>query len=181
MTTPVPIASARGKSRFGFLISAAAKVTLAHASAENSAPTIAAPNTPADASENPPWPGNARALPKLARIASAFGAIRHPSTMISNNDKIFALVKEFCSHLPRSSPRRFAAVSIAITAIAPARSPDNPAPPRPIHKFDPNTGQITPANLAKATATAAIVPVCMTSSSVQPNMKAHIPPYASRR
>ena len=105
----------------------------------------------------------------------------HPTTTIRHSERILAVVKEFCSHLPILRPRRFAAVSTAITTIAPARSPESPAPPAPNQRFEPSTGHITPAKRANATATAAIVPVWITSSSVQPNMNAHIPPYASRR
>src|SRR5271168_2946683 len=176
MTTPVPNASASGRSRLGLRTSAAAKVTLAHASAENSAPTIAAPNTPAPAIDIDGVPKNAVEPPKFAWSATGFGNSTHPTTTIRHSDRIFAVVNEFCSHLPMLRPRRFAAVRRAITAIAPARSPDNPAPPAPNQRFDPNTGHMTPANRANATATAAIVPVWITSNSVQPNRKAHIPP-----
>ena len=100
----------------------------------------------------------------------------HPTATIKHSERIFAVVKEFCSHLPMLRPRRLAAVRRAITAIAPARSPDSPAPPAPNQRLEPSTGHMTPANRANATATAAIVPVWITSRSVQPNMNAHIPP-----
>ena len=121
-------------------------------------------------------PRKAVELPKFAWIAVGFGSSTQPTATIKHSERILAVVNEFCNHLPRLRPRRFAAVRIAITAIAPARSPDNPAPPAPNQRSDPSTGHITPANRANATATAAIVPVWMTSSSVQPNMNAHIPP-----
>lgn len=105
----------------------------------------------------------------------------HPTAAISASESSLALVNEFCSRRPISSPRRLAAVRSAITTIAPIRSPDRPTPPAPNHTRDPINGHITPRNRAKATATAAIVPVWITSKSVHPNRNAHIPPYASRR
>ncbi len=133
MTMPVPSASASGRSRRGLRISAAAKVTLAHASAENSPPTIAAPNAAANPKSRERVPKNAVALPKLAAIAAGLRAMRHPTTLIIKSESSFALVNRFWISLPKSSPRRLLQVKSAITAIASSRSPDSPMPPMPSH------------------------------------------------
>jgi hypothetical protein len=56
--------------------------------------------------------------------------------------------------------------------------PNGPSPTRALSLI---AGQSTPRNLAKPTATAAIVPVCTTNSWVHPKRNAAPGPNASRR
>ena len=121
-------------------------------------------------------PRNATALPKFAATAAGLRARKHPTTLIINSESNFALVKKFWISLPRFSPRRLLQVSSAITAIASSRSPDSPTPPIPIHRSGLMIGKMTPLKRAKATATAATVPVCTMSNSVHPNRNATSPP-----
>src|SRR5215207_7444613 len=90
LTSPVTIASARGRLRVGFLTSAAAKVTLFHASLEKSDPTIAAPITGNTARLQSPVP---QKLEKLAAATSARRNRVRPSSTSTARAPILATLK----------------------------------------------------------------------------------------
>ena len=79
------------------------------------------------------------------------------------------MVKTFWMTLPSRMPRRFTAVSKAMTAMASAWAADTFIGPQCRSLCDSeNQGRSTEVYLAKATATAAMVPVWITRNSVQP-------------
>ncbi len=89
----MPRTRASGRFRAGFFTSAAAKVTLFHASLENSEPTMAAPNAMMSVEVSDHWPAK---LPpaKLAEMASAFRPIVRPSRISSASAPVFTTVSE---------------------------------------------------------------------------------------
>ena len=88
----------------------------------------------------------------------------------------------FCTTAPVRTPRVFTQVSSTSMAIATICCV---LTPRPLAFSSPCwveiQGKKTPANLAKATATAAMVPVWITRNSVQPYRNPLSGPKASRR
>ena len=80
-----------------------------------------------------------------------------------------ARVKAFWMALPPLSPRRLTPVSKHRRAMARSWAEDTSSGPRVKRTFvSPNQGRSTAVYLAKATQTAAMVPVCMTRNKVQP-------------
>ena len=110
MTVPVPRMSAIGRLRAGFRISAAAKVTLFHASMENSAPTSAAANVNRYGWGVGAWAKNA-AAEKLALTATTFLPIVSPSPISTRSAPTFATVKALWIRAPVRTPRQLTAVS----------------------------------------------------------------------
>src|SRR5437667_10738100 len=110
MTSPVPIASDRGRFRRGSLTSPAVNVTLFQASAENSEPTcatqtaISIPSAPPVADTDATnersdligdtTPGVHKFV-KLAASASALRPINTPRTIRASRNSVFADVKPF--------------------------------------------------------------------------------------
>src|ERR1051326_1577307 len=103
ITTPVPMASERGRLRFGFFTSPAVNVTLFQASAEKSEPTCATArivNTPTNGPAAVPLAECGRSrqkLPKFADIASALRATKAPANTSPASADTLAMVKMFCT------------------------------------------------------------------------------------
>ena len=176
VTITVPRKRLNGMVRWGFTTSAAVNVMLFQASLENRDPTIAAPMA---ASRPIPMSGVRapsadvrRASQKESRFAATVDWLR-PSTIATTispiNAAVLAMVKTFCITLPPWIPRRFTAVSrtMLAMAISCAALILRPAAVNRV-TCSPREGKRTEVNLAKATATAAIVPVWITMNRVQP-------------
>ena len=139
------------------------------ASDEKSGPTIAPPTSIRKGRVTGVSPHR---LLKLAETASAFLATKRPRTMRVASAATLAEVNRFWTIFPSRSPRLFDHVSRAITAMATTRCVDSETVPAWRSAFSADTqGTSTPRNLAKATATAAIVPVWITRKRVQPYRK----------
>ena len=108
MTTPVPSASESGRLRLGFFTSPAVKVTLFHASAENSDPTCATarivsvptitigPPTPTCTACCAPSPALCQKFaPKFAARACALRPSANPNTANPSSAETLAAVKMF--------------------------------------------------------------------------------------
>jgi hypothetical protein len=164
--------------RCGFFTSAAANVTLFHASLEKSDPTSAAPkaSTSAESSGIDPtnWPG-----PKLAAIASGFRPIVRPSRTSAASAPVLTTVNVVWTILPSRTPRRLIHVKTHMETSATRRWGESPASTAPTEmakssrgnqakRSGPIDGTRTPRNRPNATATAAIVPVWMTRKRVHP-------------
>ncbi len=101
-----------------------------------------------------------------------------PTTTSPISARVFAEVKIFWMYLPQFRPRVFAAVRNAISRMAKnccqerltAYFSEIPIGAT-IQARGETAGTSTPRNRAKATATAAIVPVWITRKSVQPYRK----------
>ena len=141
-------------------------VTLFQASAENSDPTMA---TPTSRTACMVQPAPSQKWPKLRVRAAGLRPSRNPMATSPNSAAVLANVKTFCTIAPVRMPRIFTAVSSPTIAIPTSCCVVSPAFPLPIKWFCAEIhGTKTPANLAKATATAAMVPVWITRNSVQP-------------
>ena len=90
----MPIIRARGRFRCGFFTSAAANVTLFHASLEKSEPTSDAPNATMNAEVTSTCPTKFP-LEKFAAIASAFLPMVRPSRMSSARVPVLMIVRSF--------------------------------------------------------------------------------------
>ena len=99
---PVPMASARGRFRLGFCTSAAAKVTLFHASLEKSEPTIAAPITGITARDQSPVPQN---VAKLAAATSGWRKSVRPSSTRAASAPTLATLKTVWIAAPSVTPQ----------------------------------------------------------------------------
>ena len=93
-----------GSVRLGSFTSSPAKVMLFQASAEKSAPTMAAPNTDRVARLKGAAPKK-RPPRKLASIACSFASPRKGTTTSSARAAILATVNRFCTHLAVLTPR----------------------------------------------------------------------------
>ena len=89
MTSAVPAASASGRLRVGFRTSAAAKVTLFHASLLKREPTMAAPTSGTSARVHGAEP---QKLPKLVATTSGCRNTKSPSRMSAASAPTFAKV-----------------------------------------------------------------------------------------
>src|ERR1700753_3381034 len=124
---PVPSASESGKLRLGLRTSAAVKVTLFHASAENSAPTIATPISVSvpmlqiEASGGygciAPSEAPRQKSVKLAECAADVEYAK-PSNTRHASEPTFATVKTFCTTLPTPMPRVLIQVMKTMERIA---------------------------------------------------------------
>ncbi len=94
---------------------------------------------------------------------------RTPPSASAARTANFAAVDPFCVTVPARRPVPLASVSMAITAIAVRRTGVSASGPRRNQGASVTPGASTPRNFAKATTTAAIVPVWMTSTIAQPN------------
>ena len=135
----------------GLRTSAAVKVTLGPGvGGKQAADHRGAKGRDRNRSDSGRAPRNAR---RAAEVRLHGGRVRrdrmHPTTTISNSDRSFALVKNSAPCLPRSRPRRFAAVSSAITAIAPKRSPESPKAARADPKLRTEHREHHPAEARK--------------------------------
>src|SRR5215472_12307358 len=203
ITNPVPNKSARGRFRRGSRTSPAVNVILFQASAENKEPTcptqiaINIPSAPPVA-ETVPMNGRSDVIGetdvgvqkfvKLACSASALHPTKMPNATTAMSDNVLAEVKTFWMSLPSSSPRVFTKVREIITKIATNCCVERLTAYRcesmiggTIHRVGETISVSTPRNLANATATAAIVPVCITRIRVQPYRNPHSGLYASSR
>ncbi len=183
--------SARGTFRRGFFTSPAVNVTLNHASLEKSEPTMAtaiagsiiAPATSRTDTTAPPECATHRAVQKPFRFAANTSLPRPvaiPAAMSPARASTLAAVNESCTSFPARIPLAFMNVRIAIEDIATACWPPTLNGPRANMSAD-IAGARTALNLAKAMATAAMVPVWITRKRVHPYRKPSIGPYASRR
>src|ERR1041385_6593857 len=94
---PTPSASESGRLRLGFRTSPAVKVTLFHASAENSAPTIATPTSRTVSKFHP----ELRQKPsKLEATAAGLRPTRKPAATRPRIAATLATVKTFCTIAP---------------------------------------------------------------------------------
>src|ERR1700751_101381 len=188
MTTPVPKASDSGRLRLGFFTSPAVKVTLFHASAENSDPTCATarivsvptqtvgPPTPTCTACRAASPAFSQKCPlKLAESAGALRPRKNPKSTRPESAETFAAVKTFWIMAPVFTPNTLTTDNRMTTRMATrfcVLSPTSMLPSTigPIgiggtfHKcriqFEEDMeGKNTPRDLPKATPTAAIVPV----------------------
>src|SRR5437764_4314611 len=190
MTRTVPNKSDNGMFRRGSRTSPAVNVMLFHASEENSEPTwptqtaIIIPSAP-PAAETAPTKGRSdvtgeaaagvQKFVKLACNALALRPTKMPSAINAMSDNVFAEVKTFWISLPSANPRVFTNVRRTIINIATSCWVERLTAYRcesvigEIIQFVGETKSVTtPRNRANATATAAIVPVCITRNSVQP-------------
>ena len=193
ITRPVPKTSDNGMFRRGSRTSPAVNVMLFHASEENSEPTwptqtaINIPSAP-PAAETAPTNGRsdvtgetAVGVQKFVKLACSASALRPtkmpsmPSAINAMSDNVFAEVKTFWISLPSSNPRVFTNVRRVIIKIATSCWVERLTAYRcesmigeTIHCVGETKSVSTPRNRANATATAAIVPVCITRNSVQP-------------
>src|SRR5580698_2160550 len=181
---PVPSASDSGKLRLGLRTSAAVKVTLFHASAEKSAPTMATPisvSVPILQIEPSGGYGCIVLSPaprqKSVKFVERAMAVEYakPSSTSAASEPTFATVKTFCTVLPTLRPRVLSHVIKTIDKIAsrfwwlrptlygpsaPNQKCHGPIVPSfQIHAVPENHGIITAVNFANAMATAAIVAV----------------------
>jgi hypothetical protein len=181
----------RASVRCGSFTSSPAKQMLFHASEENSDPTMAAPKVISNARLSPASPRNCPP-PKLAETVAE--SLRPSRGTIASRARAATLVivNRFCVHLAALMPRVLSQVRTAITRIATRRCevietsrPPPSGPPKSTigtSRWDGETqGQRTPRNFAKATATAAMVPVWITRNSVHPYRKPTRGENASRR
>src|SRR5262249_502450 len=176
MTKAVPPSKLRGSVRRGFLTSLAVNVTLFHASEEKSGPTIAPPTNIRNPRERGVFPHK---LCMLELTASVFRATKSPRVISVASAVILAKEKRFWTIFPSRTPRLFDHVSRAMTAIATSRCVDRETGPTCARVYSADTqGTTTPRNLAKATATAAIVPLWMTRKRVQPYRNPNTGEYA---
>src|SRR5260370_8508749 len=177
VTTRVPRAIAIGRSLVGFFNSLPAKPTLFHASIENSDPTIAAPTAPTPTTQ--PLVDQ-KLVPKFAAMAVALRPMVMPSKISAASAAVLTAVSEVWMNAAVFTPRTLIQVSSTIDAIANSRCGETPTRmspmgggrgtvvPQPWNTSAESPGIRTPVNLANATATAAMVPVWMTTNSVQP-------------
>ena len=175
-TSPVPTASASGRLRLGFCTSAAAKVTLFQASLEKSDPTIAAPTTGTIARLQSPVPQ------KAAKLAAATSGCRNsvsPQMTSTASAPTLATVNMVWIAAPSLTPRMFTAGEQddqedrddALGREAELDrfgAPGMSDRPRTRKTSGLTEGTSTPRKRAKATATAAMVPLWMTANRVQP-------------
>ena len=176
VTVSTPAAMAKGKSFSGFLSSPDANPTLFQASIENSEPTIAAPTTGRMASVRAP--PDQKVGPKFAVIAAAFRPIVNPSKIRAASAAVLIAVSEVWMNAAVRTPRTLIHVSSTIDAMAKIRWRENPTMMSPMGcgkctvvpsgTSGVSQGQSTEVKRANATATAAIVPVWITTNSVQP-------------
>ena len=153
-----------------------AKPTLFHASIAKSEPTIAAPITGHRAAVMPP--AGQKWSPKLAATAAAFRPTVSPSRISPASAAVLIAVSDVWITAAVLTPRTLIHVSTAMEAIARMRCGDSPTviapigggktivPPR--NTSGESAGKSTAVKRANATATAAIVPVWITTNSVQP-------------
>src|SRR5439155_12507926 len=118
-------------------------------------------------------PGDAEPVANAGRARFAARAAPPPSTrpsaITASKVATLATVNTFCTCRPASRPRAFKAVRSRITLAATACTGLAASGPRRTSGgAGASAGQSCPAKVAKATATAAIVPVWITSTSVQP-------------
>jgi len=174
VTTSVPIPMARGMSRAGFRSSSAANPTLFQASIEKSAPTMAAPITGQNESGMPP--SGKKPAPKLVATTSGFRASTAPSTIRAPKVAALMAVRVVWRKAAVRTPRTLIQVSSAIEPIANRRWGETPTSMGPLgsrsvvprNTSGDSAGTNTAVNRAKATATAAMVPVWITRNKVQP-------------
>src|SRR2546430_1443818 len=181
MTSAVRPASESGMVRFGSFTSPAVNVMLFQASEEKSDPTWAAqiamsrPKTPLAAvtegmnDRSGLMGATSRGVqksPKLAVSASELRPTRMPTTISAASDSVLADVKRFWMNLPSLSPRVLMNVSSTITTIAASCCVERLRAYRVerliggmIQRVGEIDGASAPRYRAKATATAAIVPV----------------------
>ena len=176
MSTPAAIAN--GRSFRGFFSSAAAKPTLFQASIEKSEPTVAAPITGRSAGVSPSAGQNP--APKFAAPATAFRPMVSPSRISAASAAVLTVVKLVCTIAAVRTPRTLTQVSSTIERIANTRWGEKPTMsvpigcgrvmvvPKPGHTSGLSAGTSTDVNRANATATAAIVPVWITTNRVHP-------------
>jgi hypothetical protein len=180
MTVPVPSARLSGTFRFGSTTSPAVNVMLFQASAAKSEPTIEAPRAPSSAR---PASGSTEVTTpaetcvqlarqkslKLAAMACALRPSASPSVMRPSTATVLVSVKTFWITRPPWRPRRLTAVSRTMLAMATTRPAVTwKSPASNSTTFSPSAGTSTAVNLAKAMATAAMVPVWITVNRVQP-------------
>ena len=108
----------------GFCTSAAAKVTLFHASLENSEPTMAAPSTGMTAIDQSPVPQKSA---KLAAAMSGWRKSVSPSRTSAASAPTLATLKTVWIAAPSVTPRMLVAVSTAIMTIATTRWGERPS------------------------------------------------------
>ena len=134
--------------RPGSRTSAPGNVTFVQADCENAGPTSASANAATSVLDKgaPAAGASAPARPKTM-----------PPAVRARSAATLRTVRTFCTRVPALRPSAFVAVRARTTAAATAFI----APPA-------TDGTRSPRNVAKATATAAIVPVWMTSAIVQP-------------
>ena len=113
---------------------------------------------------------SAKCSRKFERTAPGSAGIRKPSATRASKPPTLATVKTFCTVAPSRRPRQLTQVSSAITSIATSCWLETwYESGRGTSTFPADTqGRNRPRNLAKPTATAAIVPVWITRNSVQP-------------
>src|SRR4051812_13352006 len=203
MTKAVPNRRDNGIFRRGSRTSPAVNVMLFHASEENSEPTwptqtaINIPSAPPAAETaltngrsdvTGETPAGVQKFVKLACSAPAFRPTKTPSAISAMSDNVFAEVKTFWISLPSANPRVFTNVRRTIIKIATSCWVERLTAYRcervigdTIHCVGETKSVSTPRKRANATATAAIVPVCITRNSVQPYRTPHSGLYASRR
>jgi hypothetical protein len=128
------------------------KVTLFQESDEKSEPTRATPRT--RIAVRPSRPPAQKFSPKLRATAASLRPTKNAAPMRPSSAPVLATVKMFWTRAPVRSPRVFSQVRKMMRAMATA--------------FCGRSGRKTPRNLAKATATAAMVPVWITVKKVQP-------------
>ena len=156
-----PSASESGRLRRGLRTSPAVKVTLFQASEENSEPTMA---TPTSRTESKFQPALRQKSVKLLATAAGLRPTRKPAPTRPSSAPILANVKTFCTMAPVRMPRVLLQVrkhddddgQQLLRGDADARR----CPPG--SSASQIQGKKTPVYLAKATATAAMVPVWIT-------------------
>src|SRR5258708_4214543 len=142
---------------------------------ENSGPTIAAPTA---ATPTAPPPVAQKLAPKFAASASAWRPIVNPSRISAASAPVLTAVREVWMIAAVRTPRTLIQVRSATDATASRRWGERPTvtgpngggggrgPPEEAAGERP--GQNTAVKRANATATAAMVPVWITTNSVQP-------------
>src|SRR5215813_11375065 len=157
-----PSSNARGSVHPGLRTSSPANVMLFQADCENIGPTMAVATAATRTSPVCSCPDAETDLQKspdpIARLP-ACPSIR-PSAVSAKRAPNLAKVRTFCVQVPVFSPVALEAVRTAMTRRPTAWTAETEKLPTQRSVFDPEiAGHRTPRNFAKATDTAAIVPV----------------------
>ena len=159
----------KGIFRCGCFISPAIKVTLFQASLLKSEPISATPNAEQSAPRLVSPEADRKGREIFCDQCEAEEVAQRPKMIKPASESILVLVNIFWMILPLLMPRllRKLRKKMEDTARMPVVLRENP----PIVKrifFSSKKGKSTPINRAKATATAAITPVCITVKTVHP-------------